>query len=676
MSLIKTWNFFTTDIAHGLLAMKIYKKTVLSVCIALSSASFAVASKGPTLSLNPNSSHTLQFPSEVSQVLSSSTAVSVDTRSNTLIINGASAGSSELEIMLVGESTPRFITINVGQPRSSAAASPSPSVTSQPQQLTQTPVINTQPVATVPEPVVVAPAVEVMDEVVIAEPTVDTTPIMTQSDWSDANDTLTDAEIEQTVIADPLPSNEDALPRPTPFDPTNFDPNNLNNPEMFVAFDEAILRAFAYNPSVTSSWHAFAASANDIDFASAGWRPVVDFNASYAFESREWDNYDGNDNFSGAAAGITLTQSLYDGLRTSSEVRRFEAAQLVRYYELLNQVEATTLEALAAFLDVHRHRELVSLAEQNLQRHLEVFNQIERSAAAGVARRADLEQISGRLSLAETNLITEEANLHDVSARYLRIFGELPAYNLLPIELDTSFLPNNIRTALIEAYQSNPAFHAAIRNIEVQEAVVDANRSEFRPRVNLAARLNSRENDDQGFDNRRNDGQIAIEFSYNIFNGGRDSASLQRSLEEVNLAKSERDNACSNLRQNLQIALNDTTRIDSQLPRLNQHMMSSDSVRLAFKNQFDIGQRTLLDVLDSENEYFQAAIAYTNATFDRDIAAARALNEMGSLLTTLNIVKSGLPTLADLGASTFQVDPNSACPDVDVNNSIIRSRLL
>lgn len=652
--------------------MTFNKKSILSVCIALSTASLAYANKGPVFNLTQNASHTLQFPSEVTQVNASGSAVSVDTRSNTLVVNGNAAGSSELEILLAGETTPRFITVNVSE-RSPRPASPAMMTQTVQQPMASAPMA-AEPQRPVAVPTSVTESNQKFEPAVIEEPAVQIEQLSNASDWSQIQPpevVVSSSETEDTqFLSTPV------LPRPSANNPSNFDANNLNNPEMFVGFDDAIVRAFSYNPAVRAAWHAFSASASDIDFASAGWRPVVNFNASYGFENRDWDNYDGKTNFSGASAGLTLTQSIYDGLRTSSEVKRFEAAQLVRYFELLDQIEGTTLQAIVAFLDVLRHRELVSLAEQNLERHIEVFNQIETSAAAGVARRADLEQISGRLSLAEANLITEQANLHDVSARYLRIFGELPAYNLLPVEIEKSFLPGNIRTALREAYQSNPAFHAALRNIEAQQAAVDTSRSDFRPRVNLAARLNSRDNDDQGFSNRRNDGQVAIEFTYNLYNGGRDTASLQRSLEEVNIAKSQRDTACTNLRQNLQIALNDNARIVSQLPRLNQHMISSDAVRTAYKNQFDIGQRTLLDVLDSENEYFQAAIAYTNALFDNDIAAARALSEMGSLLPALNIVKSGLPSLSDLGASTFQVDANSACPDVDVNNSIINSRLL
>ena len=646
--------------------MNLFKRSALSVCIALTTSSIAIASKGPTLNLGQNASHTLQFPSEVSQVNASGTSVSVNAQSNTVTLNGAVTGTSELEIMLVGENTPRYITVNVGQTSNASSMATTPSIANDataqsssqpaPQQVSQ------------PRPSSAVTETPALDEAALDQAEDELT-LVTEQSFAESGWSVEEPE-------EPIVASTDVIESASQSSSVNFDATDINTPEMFVGFDEAMVRAFAYNPAIASAWHAFASSASDIDFASAGWRPVVDFNASYALERRSWDNYDGNTSFSGAAAGLTLTQSLYDGLRTSSEVRRFEAAQLVSYYELLSQIETTTQEALVAYLDVLRHRELVSLAEQNLERHLEVFSQIEQSASAGVARRADLEQISGRLSLAETNLITEEANLHDVSARYLRLFGELPAYNLLPVELDNSGLPSGIREALRDAYQSNPTFLASIHNIEAQQAAVDTSRSNFRPQVNLVARLNTRENDDQGFSNRRNDGQIALEFNYNIFNGGRDSATLQRSLEDVNIAKSQRDTACTNLRQTLQIALNDAKRVDSQLPRLNQHMISSDSVRNAYKNQFDIGQRTLLDLLDSENEYFQAAIAFTNATFDKDIATARSLGEMGQLLPALNIVSNGLPSLSELGADTFQIDANSACPDVDVSNSIIRSTLL
>ena len=97
---------------------------------------------------------------------------------------------------------------------------------------------------------------------------------------------------------------------------------------------------------------------------------------------------------------------LYDGFRTSNTVDRFKRIQLIRYFELISQTEQTALEASIALLDVQKFKELVQLAEANLQEHESVYQQIEQSVGAGVARAADLEQISGRLSLAQSNVLT------------------------------------------------------------------------------------------------------------------------------------------------------------------------------------------------------------------------------------------------------------------------------
>jgi hypothetical protein len=73
---------------------------------------------------------------------------------------------------------------------------------------------------------------------------------------------------------------------------------------------------------------------------------------------------------------------------------------------------------------------------ENLETHQQVYDQIEESATAGVARAADLEQIAGRLSLAQTNVITEQSNLHDVIARYLRIVGSMPPEQMEQLQLE------------------------------------------------------------------------------------------------------------------------------------------------------------------------------------------------------------------------------------------------
>ncbi|WP_372983034.1 TolC family outer membrane protein [Marinobacter sediminum] len=428
----------------------------------------------------------------------------------------------------------------------------------------------------------------------------------------------------------------------------------------------AVSRAIETNPEVRASWHQFLESGHDTDSAFGGYLPSVDANARYGLEHR---NYGPVDEFDGYDGQISVTQMLYDGFQTSSSVDRLEEEQLVSYYQLLGAIEDTSLEALRAYLDVQRQRELLELAQNNLDAHQEVYDQVSQSAEAGVARAADLEQISGRLSLAESNLVVVASNLHDVKARYLRIIGVTPPSGLEDVELGSELVPMSVTEALKIAYEGNPEFRAAHRDIEAAEANVEENRSGYHPRLDLVASYGHRSYDTLGFDNSETDGRVGLELSMNLYRGGSDRAQVRSAFERVNVAKDLRDKACVDIRQELQIAYNNVGNLEGQIPILNNHRLSSARVRTAYKDQFDIGERTLLDVLDAENEYFDASRAYVNAIYDRKLAVARVQAGMGHLVSSLGLVRDGLPTLEELGAEPLTIT-DSVCPAIELNGSL------
>jgi adhesin transport system outer membrane protein len=440
----------------------------------------------------------------------------------------------------------------------------------------------------------------------------------------------------------------------------------------------AALQAIESNPDLQASWHTFKAASYQVGEARAGYLPSVDVAASSGRTSRD---FDGRDRYSTTQGQVSLTQSLFEGFRTTGQVEHLEGARLVRYYELLSNIESTVFEAVRAYEDVTRERQLLSSARDNYAKHQEVFSQIEERVTSGVGRKVDLEQVAGRLALAETNLLTEASNLHDVTARYLRVVGQLPASDLTASALAQTNLPANIRETLQLAYQGNPSFHAAIKNIAASQANVKVERSGYYPKAQLRARqVVSRNNN--GFDERvdaaRYGDESAIELavSYNIFSGGATRSAVRRALEEVNEAKDLRDKACVDLRQTTQIAYNDSQRIREQLKSLDQHRRSSDKVRTAYAEQFKIGQRSLLDLLDAENEYFQANRAYTSAQADLNIAHARTLAAMGSLLPALNITRETLVQVKDAKVSdNIKIDGTNACP-LDVAEGFSRKDLI
>ncbi|TDB05662.1 TolC family outer membrane protein [Halomonas marinisediminis] len=429
---------------------------------------------------------------------------------------------------------------------------------------------------------------------------------------------------------------------------------------------DAVRQALTTNPEVQAVWNELRAADDDVDVAFGGYLPTVDVSAGTGREYREGEpgpGFSKSGSYETRFAEITLTQMIYDGFATASEVDSLNHAKLVRYYELIGASESVALEAARAYLDVSRYRELVSLARENYAEHLRVFRQIEQRVRSGAGRGVDLEQISGRLALAESNLMTEASNLHDVTASFQRIIGELPASRLVPAPKFDDRLPASVAEALDMAFQGNPEFHAAIENIEAVRAEREVVKSAFHPRLDLRGSAGTYRND-SGYDiyDDRERQSIELVASMNLYRGGSDLASFRAASHRVEQASDLREKACIDVRQTTQIAYSDTQRLREQLTYLNQHRLSIDRVRGAYQQQFEIGQRTLLDVLDSENEYFEASRAYVNAQYDIAIADVRVLASMGQLMRTLGVVNDEMPTLAEMGSDGVALDPDTICP--------------
>ncbi|HEY8024219.1 MAG TPA: TolC family outer membrane protein [Burkholderiaceae bacterium] len=413
--------------------------------------------------------------------------------------------------------------------------------------------------------------------------------------------------------------------------------------------------AILTNPEVQAKWHVFQAANGERDVAAGGYLPRVDFQAGASREMHNEPLLPPDTNYNSRSHSLTLTQMLYDGFATSNDVARLDHNRLERLYELYDASESTTLDVVHAHLDVLRYRRLVSLAEDNYVQHRAVYDQIQSKAKAGVGRRVDLEQSAGRLALAEANLLTETSNLHDVSARYQRLVGERPAKDLEePVGLDKG-LPPDVVSALRMSNKNHPAVLAAIEAIRAAHSEASARRSAFQPRVDLrlsalrGTNINSEIGD-------TNDKTAQIVLTWNLFNGFSDRAKLRQLSEQINVGRDLRDKACRDIRQNLEIAYNDKRKITELLTYLDQHQLSTEKARDAYHQQFDIGQRTLLDLLDTENELFEAKRAYTEALYDQMLSFARVQAGVGNLFKSLGLTRPDAGPLPDFGERSDETE--------------------
>ncbi|MFP5430854.1 MAG: TolC family outer membrane protein [Gammaproteobacteria bacterium] len=413
------------------------------------------------------------------------------------------------------------------------------------------------------------------------------------------------------------------------------------------AVEEAVMR----NPEVVARYHVMTAASEEVKVARGGLYPRLDLRGYIGSETLEqrdmspgagpdrWDTY----NVDGGA--LTLRQLLFDGFATSKEVKRLKYAKRVRYQELLATAEESALEATRAYLDVVKYRKLLELARDNYATHKEVHEHVRQRVEAGIGRGVDLEQAGGRLALAESNLVTEAANLHDVSARFERIVGQQPPD---PLQDPGSFA-GKLPTAdeLTEgAFRQAPHMNAALENIRAARAELKSMKGSYWPTLALQASVaHDRNSDNLAFTDRETRGRLELLLNYNLFNGGSDRARVRQYNEKLYESYDVRDKVCRDLRQTTRIAWNDTQKLQDQLQFQDQHQLATAKARDAYRKQFDIGQRTLLDLLDSENELYDARRTYLMSEADLEIAHARVLAPTGHLLAALNLKSLGSDAL-------------------------------
>jgi len=404
---------------------------------------------------------------------------------------------------------------------------------------------------------------------------------------------------------------------------------------------EVVAKAVTSNPEVQAQYHTFRAAEYERDIARGELLPRADLNTTYRRQEDMGPNV-GNTNIPERQTQLVLSQLLFDGFATRNEVSRLSHAARVRYYELLSTMQNIALEVVRSYIDIQRFRQLTAFAQDNYIVHKQLFDRIQERVEAGVGRRVDLEQASGRLALAEANLLTELTNLHDVEARYQRLVGDLPPESLLDIDFYKSGVAPTATEALQLAYQQNPALLSTIENIIAAQQEVASKRGVYSPRLDLQARKNLDVSSD-GSNSTSAADVLELTLRFNLFNGGADRAAVNQTLERLNVGEAQRDRACVETRQELVIAYNDIQRLKEQLIYRDQHQLAIEKAREAYRRQFDIGQRTLLDLLDTENEFFQARRTYAVTEKDLYIAFARTYATQGELLSRLGVSRTDLP---------------------------------
>ncbi|MDD7996122.1 TolC family outer membrane protein [Kosakonia radicincitans] len=404
-----------------------------------------------------------------------------------------------------------------------------------------------------------------------------------------------------------------------------------------TTLEQAVKDAILWHPDVSASSNRRYSAEQDLRAARGGYYPSVELSAGTGWERTDnsttrAEGYHRRD-LQRNESSISVTQNLFSGFATRSEVARQTATVNSRAWTVLDTSETTALTAIQAYLDVLRGRQMVLLAEDNLKNHERIFDQIILRTEQGVGRQADYEQAEARLAQARNNLLTEQTNLDDSLANYQSVVGKEADDLTLPAK---SAIPDSLEAARKVMLQNSPLLKQADEDVEATRQQYEAAKSRFYPSVNLEVARTMDDNID-GTRGHNQEWQAMVRMSYNLYNGGSDKAALMSDAYKMKEAQDVKNNALRQLNEELRLSWNALQNAEKQVPIAKDYADRSKTVRTAYQEQFSLGDRSLLDMLDSENEVFTAQRRYVELQFIEMFTTYRINARTGTLLKTLNI---------------------------------------
>ncbi len=333
---------------------------------------------------------------------------------------------------------------------------------------------------------------------------------------------------------------------------------------------------------------------------------------------------------------LTLDQMLFDGFATKWDVARNTARVNSAGYKVISTIDDTVQRNVEVYLGVLREQELVELTQQNLAFHEAIHKMINLRVRNGLSRKADLFQASGRLSLARSNVYAELSNVKDAEANFYRTIGLAPENLSLPSHPNKRYLPSTLIEAINIALKNNPVVKTADADINAAVAQHNFAYAANYPRFDLELNVN-RDRNTGGVRGASFEEYAKVRMSYNLYNGGADISKQQETAFQEQESKDIRQRAIRQLVEAVKLTWDSLITARKQLSWLKQHQIQAQETVKAYAQEYRIGQRTLLDLLDSQNELFSAKRAYVQGRYELMLAEYRIIRDMGLSIPALNL---------------------------------------
>ncbi len=404
---------------------------------------------------------------------------------------------------------------------------------------------------------------------------------------------------------------------------------------------EAIALGVLTNPEYGVVAGTRRATDEELEQAKALYLPSIDFSGDFGLEytdDRFTNNRVGEDDTETlfrTEAGLTLTQMLFDGWETKYEVERQENRIQSSAHRVKETAELVGLSIVESFLEVIRQRELLGITRDNVNEHLAIMDLIQDGVDVGRSTQADLEQIKARLASARAQESTILQQLRIAEANFRREVGSDPRDLILPA-VPVNGLSANVEEEVKTVITNSPTLAIFDSDVRVAYAEMNGTGSTLYPQVDL--QLNGRTGDNLGgVEDRDTSASALVVANWNLYRGGGDIARIREFTHRYQVSKERRADSARAVENDVRQTWARMMSAGERASEFAAQAAANTEVTRAYKDQFSLDRRTLIDVLDSQNELFVSRTNTINAEFLEMFSVFRLLALKGQLLPTMNV---------------------------------------
>lgn len=395
--------------------------------------------------------------------------------------------------------------------------------------------------------------------------------------------------------------------------------------------EEALVSAYLTNPDIESQRAALRATDELLPQALAGWRPTVQVTSDATFADTRSQAGDGRLNtFSNS---VSIDQNVYAGGETVANTRRAERLVRLERSRLTAAEQEVLLGAVEAYTNLLNDLAVLEFAIQNENRLKRQLQATRDRFEVGEVTRTDVAQAEARLAGAASERVSAAGAIETSKAIFRRVIDVEPVSLIPPKALKD--LPASESEAQRLAESFNPNILAGQFNLAAAKEDVTIAEASLYPSLSVNGELTYTEEPSLSVD-WQSVASVGATLAVPLYQGGGEYAQVRQNKETVRQLQSDLDAAYRAVREEVtsawQVLMTAQSTIESFAEQVRAAQIALDGSR----QEALVGQRTTLDVLDQENDLFEAEVDLVGAQRDEIIASYRVKAAIGEL-TAQNI---------------------------------------